>query len=454
MGCDPHTCLGFCDKAMSGFGIDGFVGRFTAAHFGQCNAGSPLNALMRAIQRFLARSGPHPSRRAPYGEPPAPPAMATCAEPPGLRRGLHREALHSVVCVDYTVLVTKTPPHPSCAGLLGSCPICAASARSSRRSQTYWHRLAHALVLGLSNDKRQNPSQRVTYTGVVVDTVRGTVSIPPEKKLSLASFLEEFFDRRECSMSLLDSLRGRIQHYSVCLPYILPFTALFSSLLGTEGSVDYDKVILLTPIVGETALFIRGVLEDYADVGRPLWPHIPCTLYASFLADETGDAHVAVISWDSPPFGWGAVIRWWNNRKGKVIVGSLPDSPDMTFQVLRETLGGVLALEAASREVDLSEAVVILRNDTVGVLSALRKGSFSSTFLQQCVMRACRLQRAIRCHTLHLHAPGQTLVDEGIDALSRDTAVELVGPVSGPGLRERALSLAASLGWTLTIDAF
>ncbi len=50
-------------------------------------------------------------------------------------------------------------------------------------------------------------------------------------------------------------------------------------------------------------------------------------------------------------------------------------------------------------------------------------------------MRACRLQRAIRCHTLQLHAPWQTLVGEGIDALLRDTAVAFVGPVSGPGLR-------------------
>ena len=60
MGCDPYTCLGLCDKAMSGFCIDGFVGRFAAAHFGQRNAGSPLNALMRAIQRFLARRSPPP----------------------------------------------------------------------------------------------------------------------------------------------------------------------------------------------------------------------------------------------------------------------------------------------------------------------------------------------------------------------------------------------------------
>ncbi len=31
MGCDPYSCLGFCDKAMSGFCIDGFVGLSTSA---------------------------------------------------------------------------------------------------------------------------------------------------------------------------------------------------------------------------------------------------------------------------------------------------------------------------------------------------------------------------------------------------------------------------------------
>jgi hypothetical protein len=58
LGCDPTTCLGFCDKAMSGFCIDGFVARFAAAHFGQRNAGSPLNAFMRAVLRFLTSRHP------------------------------------------------------------------------------------------------------------------------------------------------------------------------------------------------------------------------------------------------------------------------------------------------------------------------------------------------------------------------------------------------------------
>jgi hypothetical protein len=101
MGCDPYTCLGFCDKAMSGFCIDGFVGRFAAAHFGQRNAGSPLNALMRCIQRFLARRAPAPAPR---------PNTRRLAlpEPEPVRRGLHDTALHTAIWVDDTVFVTTS----------------------------------------------------------------------------------------------------------------------------------------------------------------------------------------------------------------------------------------------------------------------------------------------------------------------------------------------------------
>ena len=84
-----------------------------------------------------------------------------------------------MVWVDDTVFATKTPPHPACAGLDGGCPVCVRTARTARRSQHYWHRLALALDLGLSGEKRQEPSQRITYTGIVVDTFRHTLSIPP-----------------------------------------------------------------------------------------------------------------------------------------------------------------------------------------------------------------------------------------------------------------------------------
>ena len=72
----------------------------------------------------------------------------------------------------------------------------------------------------------------------------------------------------------------------------------------------------------------------------------------------------------------------------------------MKHQVHREALAGVLALEAAALELDLSSAIVILRNDAVAALSAFRKGSFWSTFLQQCAMRSCLTQRRLQCKYL------------------------------------------------------
>ena len=69
-------------------------------------------------------------------------------------------------------------------------------------------------------------------------------------------------------------------------------------------------------------------------------------------------------------------------------------------------------------------------------------------------MRFARLQHAARCNTLYLHAPGTVLIEEGVDDLSRETAADVAGPVSGTLVRSHALRLAASLGWKLTVDAF
>jgi len=288
----------------------------------------------------------------------------------------------------------------------------------------------------------------------VIDTFLKTLSIPDDKKRKLAAFLESFFNRQEASLTELASLRGRIQHYSVCLPYTLPFVAFFSSVIGTEDDPDYDRVIFLPSAVSDAAVYLRGVLEEHAFSGVPLWPFVPSTLYAAFLAGETGLARVVVITWDASQFGWGMVLRSWDNPAGKVVVGTLPDSPDMQHQVRREACGGCLAFEAAAQLVDLHGATVIFRNDAVGALTAFRKGSFRSTFLQQCAMRLCRHMRPLQCSPLFLHAPGRVLIEEGVDDASRSLAQEIAGPVSGPLLRKRVLAAAEALGWRITVDAF
>jgi hypothetical protein len=56
-GCDPSTCLGGCDKDMSGISvcISGQIFRFAATQFGQKTAGSPLHSLVSCVGRYFAR---------------------------------------------------------------------------------------------------------------------------------------------------------------------------------------------------------------------------------------------------------------------------------------------------------------------------------------------------------------------------------------------------------------
>jgi hypothetical protein len=54
-GCEPSTCLGGCDKDMSGLCIRGHVFRFAACQFGQKTAGSPLNSVVMSVARYFSR---------------------------------------------------------------------------------------------------------------------------------------------------------------------------------------------------------------------------------------------------------------------------------------------------------------------------------------------------------------------------------------------------------------
>ena len=69
-----------------------------------------------------------------------------------------------------------------------------------------------------------------------------------------------------------------------------------------------------------------------------------------------GQANIVAITIDAFLHGWGALIRWWNNIHGVIIVRHLPDTDDMSHQVCREAEGACLALIASSKIVDLHSA--------------------------------------------------------------------------------------------------
>ena len=92
------------------------------------------------------------------------------------------------------------------------------------------------------------------------------------------------------------AVRACLSPRSHGLPYVLPFVALLTSIIGTDGQPVYDSSVSLPPVVSEAAVFIRGVLEDYAESGRPLWPPVASSLFDSFMAGHTSTACVVIIT--------------------------------------------------------------------------------------------------------------------------------------------------------------
>ncbi len=160
---------------------------------------------------------------------------------------------------------------------------------TATRTQRYWHDLAADLGFGLSEAKRQLPSQRVVYTGMTVDSFLGTISIPPDKRTRLVALLDDFFFQREATLSELAFLSWRIQHYPAGLPYVLPFVALILSVICTDGDPVYDNPVNVPQAVCKAAVFISHVLKDYAEAGHPLWQAVPSSLYDAFVAGDAGD---------------------------------------------------------------------------------------------------------------------------------------------------------------------
>jgi hypothetical protein len=195
MGCNPSTCLGLCDKAMSRFCIDGFVGRFRRR---------PL----RAAQRRLSAQRPHacypalpcptsphpptplrapdgPTRSRPVaplrGTPsPFPPPKSHCpfVHPTGpagpglwpLRAAPPLQVPNSpldAACIPRLSTASSGSTTPSSSPrppLTHPAPGYAVAAPSAARSvlRANLNTTGTSWGLGLSDDKRQLPSQRVT----------------------------------------------------------------------------------------------------------------------------------------------------------------------------------------------------------------------------------------------------------------------------------------------------
>ena len=215
---------------------------------------------------------------------------------------------------------------------------------------------------------------------------------------------------------------------------------------------------------------MRTALDKYGNVGQPLWPVVPSSLYGAFLAGEERDARILVITFDASVHGWAAVLRTAPHEPGIEVVGgfrtavdllgsafispaALPDCP--AAQVYREALAGWLATQAASQLFSLADHTVLIRSDCVGAISALRKGSYRSPALQNIALLHNHMFMDVgAAPPLYLHVPGVVMKAEGVDDLSRSAARALRASESTVALRQIVSAEAERLGALISLDLF
>jgi hypothetical protein len=247
VGCTPYTCSGTCDKAHAGADFDGFICRWAVPHFGQSPAGSVLNAVALCLLRQMALRNPAP----------------------GERRGASINTGNGVVWVHDFAFWIVVLAHALCAGLEGGCPICLRVKHLPHveRLDAEWQAFCARLGVPLSADKHQPSSQKPDYAGFVFDTVRGVVLCQPDKVVKLLACLAAWLEVTEITPRKLDSIQGRVLHYSYTIRYLRVAATQIYCLLGSVPEDLYDLPVPAGPEMRDLA---REVVERFHAAGRPL----------------------------------------------------------------------------------------------------------------------------------------------------------------------------------------
>ena len=457
VGCTPDTCLGGCDKDMSGLTMHGHIFRFAACQFGQKTAGSPLNCLVMSVARYFARL-PNP--------------------------------VHVAAWVDDLHFSMRTPAHPACAGHLGGCPVCITAYEAAVAMEALWHAKAKACNLPLSSGKGHTVAQGGAFTGVFVDTWLCQYRMLADKLESLANTIQDLGTADYSTPRLLASGRGRASHYgcaiehlaSICpslsqaihqaeTAYSLPPPAITDE--DADPTFDWDLTLSVSTRTRAALRLMDQVITDFGIAGRPIWPAPPASLFSSFCSGSlTGPTTATIVLLVYPgPAGWAAALRHsaanmaepatilhgpWTSCRTLVnapwMAGCLCDELEApTENSHAAALAILLALDAASRLHALRHVSVLIRSPSMVALSALQRGTSADPGLQDLV---CLFTAA--CVSWAIPRPQFLLADDtSIDDLPSPAALaRLTTDSATPRLRLVIARLAYRAQQRISLDLF
>lgn len=454
VGCSPQSCLGGCDKDMSGISISGHIFRFAACQFGQKTAGSPLNSLVLSVAQYFARL----------------------------------QHVHVAAWVDDLHFSMATPDHPPCAGHAGGCATCAQAYEQAVQAEKLWRDKARALNLPLSEDKGHSVAQGGPFTGVHIDTLHGTYTMLDDKLKSLRDTLAALLNLESASPRLLATSRGKAAHYGCAIPFLAamcpsltqamhqtecPFALPAPSLTeeAEDSHFDWDTAVPLSARTKAALRLMLHTVSELGTLGQPIWPLLPSSAHGAFLQGLPAPDGSPIIfaTVHTSPHGWGLSSRLqasgpailvhgaWSQARdlidpswmaSPVFLGPASTPADANHQAALATL---LGFHALAQRIPLLQHTLVLAGPSAAATRALRQGCSSDAALQdismllQTACMAARLPRPLLL-TAPPARPAQPLTSTQERSATRDS--------STVALRGLVHSIATSAGSPITLDLF
>jgi hypothetical protein len=130
-----------------------------------------------------------------------------------------------------------------------------------------------------------DPCQQLTFLGILIDTVRGTLSLKPAKVTELVDLLRSYQQRKRASRKQLESLAGKLSwaaHVTPCgRAHIQPVFTLISSLKLPSHKCRLGPI---KPDLSWWSYWLTSGLNR-----RPIWPpSTPLNVYTDSCADAGG----------------------------------------------------------------------------------------------------------------------------------------------------------------------
>jgi hypothetical protein len=445
-GCDPSSCLGGCDKDMSGLSIDGHVFRFAACQFGQKTAGSPLNSLVMSVARYFARL-PQP--------------------------------VHVAAWVDDLHFSMSTPPHPPCDGYRSGCPTCVTYYGHALRAQALWRTKAAVLGLPLSPSKGHEVDQGGPFCGINIDVLSGRYLMLQEKTASCDATLAGLLDCSDSTPRLLAQGRGKAGHYGCAVPFLaLGCASLTQAMHSTEfdtsrrppplrqekgADFDWDQRVPISMRCRAALSLMRRSLLERAAAGQPMWPAPASSVLGAFYAGRASAAGVVVISLDADTSGWRMAVRlqpgepacrvacpWPPTLAGcwACWMAPLPPPGDADHAITLHAISAVAALRVAHHRGLTQGRSILFRGPCSTALECLSHGDPARPAAQDAA-----LLLGAACLDLRLDPP-LFVPRTGPLPLGPAPAPDTDWDCSSPELRSFLVELAGRFGATISLDVF